>query len=154
MQAKTVRPTNTIARGAVNTCVWTFLLSVQFGSDLEMLMWEKNDAINHFRALVGTATFGLATSVALGATYVDLSVVTGAVELPDLDATRKRIHWIAALIFCVAIACFSFFFVYVYSKRFGVLRPALSVLYGMLTVFGAFLSRRELKRLYSDLGLG
>ncbi len=135
MHTKPVRRTNTIARGALNTCIWAFLLSVQFGSDLEMLMWEKNDALNHFRALVGTATFGLATIAALGSTYVDLSVVTGAVELPDLDAMRKRIHWIAALIICVAIACFSFFFVYVYLKRFGVLRPALSVLYGMLIVF-------------------
>jgi hypothetical protein len=153
MLAKVAR-LNTIARGAVNTCMWTFLMSSQFGSDLEKLMWEKTDALNHFRALMGTALFGLLAIVSLGSIYVDLSVVTGAVELPYLDATRKRIRWIAALISCVDIACFSFFFVFVYLKRFGVLRPALSLLFGMLIVFGAFLSRRELKRLYSDLGLG
>jgi hypothetical protein len=153
MLAKIAR-LNTIFHGAANTCMWAFLISFEFGSNLAMLMWRKNDAFNHFRALAGTATYGLLAIGFLGSTFVDLSVVTGAVELPYLKATQKRIRWIAALISCVAIACISFFFVFVYLKRFGVLRPTLSVLYGMLIVFGAILSRHKLKRLHSDLGLG
>jgi hypothetical protein len=131
-------------------CMLTFLTSSNFGMDLAILMWTKNDALYHEVALFRIVAFGLLAIVWLGSTYSRLFEVTYAVEPPYLDATRRRIRWIAALIFVVVVACFGFGSAAVYSKRFGLFYPKLPVLLGMIAILGIFLSWRKIKRLTSD----